>query len=112
MLAMCQLSDAQHLIGINNERANYLINATKVMLMELGDKDVDFGEMEKKVIHALDKLEQGHGLTQKMKDAIAWLESRYGRCERKMLDDGRCHLKSRDINYPIQFWIDREGLIS
>lgn len=55
MMAMCQLSDAQHLIGADNKRANYLINAAKVMLFEFEDKEVDFDEMEQKVINVLDK---------------------------------------------------------
>lgn len=55
MMIMCQLSDAQHLIAYDKERANYLINAAKVMLRELDDKEVDFNEMEQKVIKLLDR---------------------------------------------------------
>ena len=53
MMIMCQLSDAQHLMDFDKERANYLINAAKVMLRELDDKEVDFDEMEQKVIKVL-----------------------------------------------------------
>jgi len=52
MLIMSQLSDALHLIGKNKE-ANHLINAAKVMLRDLDDKEVDFDEMEKKVTNVL-----------------------------------------------------------
>ena len=56
MMIMCQLSDAQHAMAFNKERANYLINAAKVMLRELDDKEVDFDEMEQKVIKTLEMI--------------------------------------------------------
>lgn len=53
---MCQLSDAQHQIQAGNiEDATWLINAAKVMLRELTDKDVDFNEVNNKVVKALGK---------------------------------------------------------
>ena len=55
MIVMCQLSDAQHLMAFDQERANYLINAVKVLLREFEDKEVDFDEMDAKVQKALKK---------------------------------------------------------
>lgn len=55
MLVMCQLSDAQHLMAYDQEQANYLINAAKVLLREFDDKDVYFDKMETKVKKALSK---------------------------------------------------------
>ena len=56
MLVMCQLSDAQQMMDFDRERANYLINAAKVLLREFEDKEVDFDEMEAKVVEKLRRL--------------------------------------------------------
>ena len=56
MMIMCQLSDAQHMMAFDKERANYLINAAKIMLRDLDDKDVDEDEYEKKIVEQLNKL--------------------------------------------------------
>ena len=51
---MCQLSDAQHQIQAGNiEDATWLINAAKVMLRELSDKEVEFDEINDKVVGIL-----------------------------------------------------------
>ena len=56
MMIMCQLSDAQHMIDFDKKRANYLINAAKIMLRDLDDKEVDEDEYEKKIVEKLNKL--------------------------------------------------------
>lgn len=54
MLIMCQLSDAQHLMSVGNLKdANWLINAAKVMLRELADKEVEFEEISQKVVKVI-----------------------------------------------------------
>lgn len=54
MLIMCQLSDAQHLMSVGNFKdANWLINAAKVMLRELADKEVEFEEISQKVVKVI-----------------------------------------------------------
>ncbi len=53
MMIMCQLSDAQHLLSYDVERANYLINAAKIMLHDLEEKEVDKEEFEKEIMEKL-----------------------------------------------------------
>lgn len=56
ILIMSQLSDAQHYISIGNIKdANWLINAAKVMLREFSDKEVEFDEINNKVVGILGK---------------------------------------------------------
>jgi hypothetical protein len=54
MLIMSQLSDAQFQIKAGNiEDAAWLINAAKVMLRELSDKEVEFEEISQKVVKVI-----------------------------------------------------------
>lgn len=50
-------------------------------------------------------------INQKMRDAVAWLEERYGECNKRMLDCGILLLESKDPNYKIWFHVYEDGLI-
>ncbi len=50
-------------------------------------------------------------MTPKQKKVIAWLKKTYGKFSYGYLKSGEVHLKCQDKSYPIQFWVDKEGLI-